>query len=648
MKHMKRNLFTLIALGLSSMTYAQVNKVPMIEHFTQASCGPCASQNPAMKTTLDGFSGDYVKISHQVSWPGYDPMYDFFPTGPDARVSFYGITGVPNTSLNGGSPGAPNTIVTNSTLTSAAATMTPYDITVTQSWPDANTIDLDIDVTNVTGAAISSADKIYIAMVENVVDYGTAPGSNGETIFYNVMREMYTTTGAGGATTGSALGTIAGSATENFSFTISSLPSYISDKAQVTFAVFVQNNGTKEIMQAGKSSVVAIPGIIQVAAASASTVSSDLCDYGFTPAVEFTNNDAATPVTEVVAEYQIDGGTAVQQTFTGNLTQGQSTTIAFPAATLNPGTTTVSYTIVSVNGGQDWSSPAAVSIADETFSKLSSTGVAAPVAEGMENSVLEAGTGYSREITTGFFEAGSIALSDFCIVDGPAYSYGAHGGFGNSDRCIRARFYNLTSGTMSLTMDKINLGANSELTFSHAYRQYAAENDRLKVLVSTDCGASWDEVYNEAGSSLATLAAATAAYNTPAAGDWESNTVDLSAYDNTDDVVVKFEMTSAYGNNLFLDDINIKEAGVDGIDEVNQVEFSVYPNPASEQFTVKLGQDIQSEIQILDVQGKVVSAQVVAAGQSTVIINAAGFEAGIYTVLVKTENGVSVQKIVVQ
>jgi hypothetical protein len=145
MKHMKRNLFTLLALGLCSVTYSQVNKVPMVEHFTQASCGPCASQNPAMKTTLDNYAGEYVKIAHQVSWPGYDPMYDFFPSGPDDRVSYYGITGVPNTTLNGGSPGAPNTIVTNTTLTNAAAVMTPYDITVSQTWPDAITVTVNID-----------------------------------------------------------------------------------------------------------------------------------------------------------------------------------------------------------------------------------------------------------------------------------------------------------------------------------------------------------------------------------------------------------------------------------------------------------------------------------------------------------------------
>jgi hypothetical protein len=199
-------------------------------------------------------------------------------------------------------------------------------------------------------------------------------------------------------------------------------------------------------------------------------------------------------------------------------------------------------------------------------------------------------------------------------------------------------------------MDKVNLGTDSEVSFSHAYCQYAGENDRLKVLVSTDCGVTWSTEFDEAGASLATIPSSTTAYNTPAAGDWESTTVDLSAYNNTSDVVIRFEMTSAYGNNLFLDDINIGSSGSGGIgfDEEDKLEFTIFPNPAADQFTVKLGENIQSEIQILDIQGKIVSAQVVAAGQSNILINASSFEAGIYTVLVKSENGVSVQKVVIK
>ncbi|GAB5417418.1 MAG: hypothetical protein Crog4KO_30000 [Crocinitomicaceae bacterium] len=620
----------------------------MIEHFTQASCGPCASQNPAMQATLAGYSGDYVKISHQVSWPGTDPMNAAYPAGPDVRRNYYGVSGVPNTTLNGGSPGAPNTIVTNSTLTSAAQNMTPYDITVTQSWPDANTIDVTVEVTNTTGSAVSDADKIFITMYEETVDYGTAPGSNGETVFYNVMRQMYTTTGStSSAEAGSNLPTIAGGATETYNFTISSLPSYLFDKAEVRFAVYLENESAKTIHQAAKSDYAPIPGIVAVSAASASQAGTGLCDYAFTPGVEFTNNDSQTAITEIVAEYSIDGGTPVQETVSGiNLTQGQTETITFPATTLNPGTSVVSYTIVSANGSQPWSSPQAVAIPDETYNKLNATGVAAPVMETMESAPLEAGTGYSRDLTTAIFSAdAAITSASFGVLDGPSYNYGAIGGYGNSNRAIRVRFYSIQSGTMDLTMQKINTGNNTALTFDHTYCQYQAENDQMTVYVSTDCGATWTQVWQAAGSALATLPANTTQYNAPAAGDWTTTNVDLSAYDNMSDVVVRMEFVSAYGNNLFLDNINVAENN--SINEEEQIAVSIFPNPATDNFTVKLDESANGSIQVVDVQGKVVASQNVT-GQAETTVDASALAAGIYTVLVSTENGVATKKVVVE
>jgi hypothetical protein len=645
---MKRKFFTLLAIASTSFAFSQVPQIPLVEHFTQASCGPCASQNPALKTTLDNFgSANYVKVTHQTSWPGVDPMNADFPAGPDVRRTYYGITGVPNACLNGGSPGAPNTVVTSSTLTSAAAQTTPYDITVSHSWPTTNSITVNIDVENTSASPVSSADRIFVVMVEDHISFDNPPGSNGETDFYYVMREMYNaSTGAAGATGGATLGTIAAGATTNYNFTIPSVPSYIADKTEITFAVFVQNNGTKTVHQAGKSPQVSIPGLVDVEAASASSAASGFCDYAFTPAIEFTNNDGVTAVTEVVAEYSINGGTAVQETFTGNLTSGQSTTITFPATTLATGTSVVSYEIVSVNGGQDWASNSAVAISDETYNKLSASGTAVPVSEGFESSVLETGTGYSREVSTGLFVDGGVPINNFGVVDGPSYSYGSHGGFGNSDRLIRARLFSISNGTkMSFILDKINTTTGTTLTFDHAYRQYQTENDRLKVRVSTDCGATWTEVFNEAGASLATTTPSTNSWNSPEANAWQANVVDLTAYDNTNDLVVEFEITSAFGNNMFLDNINISAAA--GIEEANEASFSIFPNPAIDEFTVSLTDAGQSVIEVIDVQGKIVSTQTVA-GASNILINTEDFGAGLYTVVVKNDNGVAVQKVIVQ
>jgi archaellum component FlaG (FlaF/FlaG flagellin family) len=484
-------------------------------------------------------------------------------------------------------------------------------------------------------------------MIEKEVVYNTAPGSNGETEFYNVMRQMYdATTGAENATAGAALGTIAGSATENFNFTITSLPAYIADKGEVTFAIYIQNNGTKEMMQAGKTVAVPIPGLIDVAAATASVAASGYCDYSFTPGVEFTNNDAAA-VTDVVVEYTINGGTAVSESFSGNLAQGQSTTIAFPATTLAGGTSVVSYEVTSVNGAQNWQSPAAITVADESYSKLGTTAVPAPVTEGMETAPLTA-TGISQDLTTAIFDSPTVGAGSFAVVDGPANNLGAIGGYAASDRSILFQFYAVQSGVMNVVMEKVNLGTNSHLSFDHAYRQYQSENDELDVSVSTDCGATWTSVFTDSGASLMTLPAATAQFFPSAAGDWTTTDLDMSAYDNMSDVVVRFRATSAYGNNLFIDNINL--GAPTGVEDITASTFDVYPNPATDVVTVELSEvgSVDAQIEVLDIKGQVVSSEVMSAGQASVQVNTSALASGIYTVRVMSENGVATERVVIK
>lgn len=622
----------------------------MIEHFTQASCPPCASQNPVLQATLNTFStggGDYVKVSHQTSWPGTDPMNAAYPTGPAERVSYYNISGVPNTSLNGGAPGGPNSVVTAGSLATAAAETTPYDISVTQTWLDAGTIELDIDIDNVTGSAISDADRIFITMYEAEVNYASAPGSNGETDFYNVMRQMYTTSGAtANAEGGSSLPSIAANGNQSYTLTISDIPLSVQDKEQIEFAVYIQNNGSGEMYQAAKSSAAPVSTWMDLAASSASIASSGPCDLSFTPAIEFTNNETGTDVTAIVAEYTLNGGAVVTENWSGTLAGGNSTTITFSATTLNTGSNIVSYNIVSVNGGANWISPSAVFIADELYNKLNANATPAPVMETMENAALEPQTGYSRDLSTAVFDADpSLTSAVFGVLDGPTYNYGSIGGFGTSDRSIRVRFYAITSGTMNLIMQKVNTTDNTLLTFDHAHKQYGTENDAMAIYVSTDCGASWSQEFQAAGSSLSTLPASQTQYNAPAAGDWESNQVDLSAYDNMQDVIIRFEFTSAYGNNLFLDNINV--GNLASVNEEGAIAFGIFPNPASDNFTVKLDESSDASIVVMDMKGTQVASYDVA-GQSSTSVDVSALASGIYTVLVSTEAGVATKKVVVE
>jgi PKD repeat protein len=95
------------------------------------------------------------------------------------------------------------------------------------------------------------------------------------------------------------------------------------------------------------------------------------------------------------------------------------------------------------------------------------------------------------------------------------------------------------------------------LTFDVAYAGYDADFfDGLEVLVSNDCGTSFNSVYLKSGTTLATAPNTTAPF-TPLSNQWRTETVDLSAYSSSTGLIISFKNISGYGNFLYIDNVNI-------------------------------------------------------------------------------------------
>lgn len=117
---------------------------------------------------------------------------------------------------------------------------------------------------------------------------------------------------------------------------------------------------------------------------------------------------------------------------------------------------------------------------------------------------------------------------------------------------------NLISRSLTL------VGASApKMRFKRAYKYYnSATNpnnyhDELRVFVSTDCGSTYGTaVYYKKGVQLATNGLLNTTFTPGVAADWNEDTVDLSAYIGQN-IIIKFEISNKYGNNLYLDDINI-------------------------------------------------------------------------------------------
>ena len=663
---MKKTLLSIMCIIACGAINAQVAKTPLIEHFTSASCPPCVAQNVAMKAILDNMDAnnlDYVKVAHQGNY-SFDPMEDNFPTGSSVRFQHYSGSGVPHSALNGTS-GYPSAIVTANTMAAVAAQTTPYQVTVTQNWISATSVDLTVVVANTTAAPISTANKIFISMVEETVSFPSAPGSNGESVFHWVLREMYdATTGTGNATAGSALGTIAANSNQTFTFNVTP-PSYIADLNQVSFAAYIQSATSDDMEQAGKSIRGGVPGLLDLATATSSTVGAGYCNYSFDPVISFTNNSPGIPVTSVIVEYDINGGTPVQETFNGNLTQGQATNIAFPNTNLAPGSSTINYNVVSVNGGNAYSG-GSVAMAPETFAKINATASSTPIVEGFQGPDSEPTppTGAIADNPNGI---SAVTISDASVNNG--YNLGGHG---NSDGCFFWDFYTTAAGLSSkLIFEKIDFsGTSAQLSFTHAYAQYANEADKLKISVSTDCGATWTSVWEKSGTALATAPADATARFWPEITEWVDNTVDLSAYDNAPEVMIAFEGISAYGNDLFIDDINTNVASaswncdaIDGcvdpgtgsgqytsITACNAVctstdvtetisNLSVYPNPVINTLTIE---GDYTSINIYDIFNKLVLTS-----ESQKEIDVSSLSNGLYFANIKNKNSITIKKITI-
>lgn len=96
------------------------------------------------------------------------------------------------------------------------------------------------------------------------------------------------------------------------------------------------------------------------------------------------------------------------------------------------------------------------------------------------------------------------------------------------------------------------------LRFAVAYAQRtAASQDSLNVYVSTNCGLSWTKVFGKGGSTLATVAPQTSEFTAVNPAHWRNETVNLAAFLGAGDIAIRFEGVNDFGNNLFLDDIEL-------------------------------------------------------------------------------------------
>ena len=273
------------------------------------------------------------------------------------------------------------------------------------------------------------------------------------------------------------------------------------------------------------------------------------CDtMPITPEVKITNFGIE-PLTTVTINYQIDGGMPVSFVWIDNLPSGGSSVVALPPFMPPVGTFTFTCYTTLPNG-----------LADEDTSndtlEVQSVTVATldlPLIEDFEADQFD-------PTVNGIFsfnpDADTFAWRRNAFISA----------YGNVGAC--AEFDNYTTipgqdprGKIDALITQIYDFSNVEgatLSFDLAYAPYDATFfDSLIILASIDCGNTFNqELYRDGNVGMATAPATTAPF-VPQASQWRTEEIDLSAFDNEDNLSIAFINFSGFGNKLYLDNINI-------------------------------------------------------------------------------------------
>ena len=281
---------------------------------------------------------------------------------------------------------------------------------------------------------------------------------------------------------------------------------------------------------------------------------SSTCNTSLTPKITLSNIGTVT-LTSATINFKMDATATQTVAWTGSLTTTASTIITLPTYTgLSVAAHTFSVWVSNPNAGVD---------ANALNNSLSSTftvtgmpvGAALPFLQDFETATfIPVGWTKITASTTNSVNTWSRVLNTTGVTAG-------------STACAKMDNY---SGTIDITgqIDALRtpaitfVGANSSLNlkFDVSHKMYSTVDiDSLNVYISSDCGTTWTQLYTKGGTALSTSVGtySAAAYTPTSNTQWRRETVSLSSYAGLPSVYLKFESRSGWGNNVFLDNINV-------------------------------------------------------------------------------------------
>lgn len=640
---MKKVLLSLAALAMCSFAVNAQQRLVLYEEFTGENCGPCAATNPGLWTLMSANTSKAIMIKYMSPIPSAGIFYYQDQTVTDARITYYSVPFAPYARMDGmvksqtqTNPGHPG-YLTQADIDSNYNVASPFNITASASWNSTfDSITTNIQVHCVSAYAPSGTVKLRVALAETV-DWTNPPGNNGEKNFENVVRTMYPD--ASGTTIASSW---TSGTTTNYTIT-GHVPSYVDKAGSPFMVVWIQDDlspvpTNMTVAQTAITPVLTLP--LDVSSSTIVSTPNLLCVSGATttvsPVVTIKNTGASTTLTSATIYYNVDNGTWSSTPWTGSLAPGATANVTLPAISVAAGEHLITDSVAMPNGMNDVNP---VNNATNTLIWV-------------QNS-----TTNTLPLTTGFEATGGLDPNwSFYDMNSNGQNWGVYSGssstigHNNSTHAAMHNNYSFASGEANLIILPTPAIVNpSAIDFWVAYAQYQTENDALDLVYSSDCGATWVSIWNAAGTALATAPATTSPF-APTQTQWVEHSVSTSTVPAG--AILAFKGTSNYGNNLWIDDINMRSgtAAVNEVVNAASLSANIYPNPAKDMATLtfNLGAETNVEVLVLDAVGRTVNTvanQKMAIGTQKLEIYTSGLASGVYNVVIRTERGTVTERL---
>lgn len=275
------------------------------------------------------------------------------------------------------------------------------------------------------------------------------------------------------------------------------------------------------------------------------------CDNSAVMPEVVVGNFGANDVNNFTITYQVNNGTPIVANFNQNIQSGSSITVLLNNFTPPSGTYTFTASTSNPNGTAD----------DDTSndqSSVQSTLVATqslPLTEAFNDNTF-------NPTPAGIFSYNPDS-DNFTWAYTDVSANGSSGGSAYFDNYDGTNSSNPLGTIDALITPVFDLSNHSTVTLSFdvAYARYFGNNqyftDSLQVMVSTDCGQNFNQtVFNQGGEVLETGTARGNPF-TPTANEWQNKSIDLSVFAGQPNVAIAFVNKSGWGNNIYLDNINI-------------------------------------------------------------------------------------------